>query len=603
MGGSVFMVPLFKNCHGVRRALLCFFLFLGVSIILRLPVTEGMKIFSDRMLLFSTAVLFVLWQCVLGNTKRFYSSFAVFTLFYTSMAYIPLLEGMKLTAGEVNDAMCMGAMLFCILSLLYYVVDLVDHSVFRWILVIVAAISTVICLLPPLIMWGYYFISGHLLTADIILTLFQTNVSEVRAYLQGQSIVLWGGALVACISIIIGITMELRRMKSGYPDKKMVVVVIVLTVCLSAMATHKMTQAYCVSMIKTTYQTLHSFKEYGTVKEQRQQKLNEMPNLKIASHAGGIYVLVIGESETRDHMHIYGYDRDDTPWLDTFVTESGSIQFSHAYSNHTHTVPVLTYALSEKNQYNSKELVNAYSIMEIAKSAGYTTYWISNQQKYGAWDTPIAEIASTADVEIWMNGNVGEQTKTLYNDGKLIDEIPDLSNVKNGFIIIHLMGCHGAYQDRYPKEYKHFSGNDKDIDQYDNSILYNDAVLHQLYETVKTNPRFRGWIYMPDHGEDVDHHKGHEATKFTDTMSHIPLIMHFSPSFINNRADTFQQLQNHKECYWTNDLLYDVLIDILGIQGVPDADPTVDLASPYYDRNQYTLRTLHGCKVLDAANE
>lgn len=36
-------------------------------------------------------------------------------------------------------------------------------------------------------------------------------------------------------------------------------------------------------------------------------------------------------------------------------------------------------------------LEDAYSIIEIAKAAGYDTWWISNQLKYGAYDTPIAE--------------------------------------------------------------------------------------------------------------------------------------------------------------------------------------------------------------------
>ena len=38
-------------------------------------------------------------------------------------------------------------------------------------------------------------------------------------------------------------------------------------------------------------------------------------------------------------------------------------------------------------------------------------------------------------------------------------------------IIIHLMGNHGNYHDRYPDEFNKYSG---DIGTYDNSILYND---------------------------------------------------------------------------------------------------------------------------------
>lgn len=77
-------------------------------------------------------------------------------------------------------------------------------------------------------------------------------------------------------------------------------------------------------------------------------RLQALSGLHIDEKDKGIYILVIGESETRDHMHAYGYSRETTPWLDSMVSKSGTILFQHAYSNHTHTVPALTYALSEK---------------------------------------------------------------------------------------------------------------------------------------------------------------------------------------------------------------------------------------------------------------
>ena len=78
------------------------------------------------------------------------------------------------------------------------------------------------------------------------------------------------------------------------------------------------------------------------------------------------------------------------------ISETGSYPFpeclfqSHAYSSRSDL------CLSEKNQYNDISLEKSYSLIEIAKAAGYDTYWISNQRKYGAWDTPVAEMASTA---------------------------------------------------------------------------------------------------------------------------------------------------------------------------------------------------------------
>ena len=128
-------------------------------------------------------------------------------------------------------------------------------------------------------------------------------------------------------------------------------------------------------------------------------------------------------------MSAYGYQRETTPWLTQFAKDPGTLLFKNPYSNHTHTVPVLTYALSEKNQYNQVPLAKAYSLIEIANAAGFDTYWISNQERYGAWDTPVAEIASTAKHQVWLNGEVGANIKTAYLDEELPIKTPDLKNV------------------------------------------------------------------------------------------------------------------------------------------------------------------------------
>ena len=357
-------------------------------------------------------------------------------------------------------------------------------------------------------------------------------------------------------------------------------------------------QFYPYMLLKTTVQTLQSYQEYGKKKELRKERLALLPDMHIASNKGGVYVVVIGESETRDHMQVYGYPKETTPWLTSFAQDKGTIVFSHAYSNHTHTVPVLTYALSEKNQYNQIDLTNAYSIMETAKAAGYTTYWISNQQKYGAWDTPIAEIASTADHEIWLNENIGEQIKTSVYDEKLAEHIPEIQPGSNTLIVLHLMGCHGSYHDRYPLAFQTFTGGTSRIDEYDNSVLYNDFVLQRIYNRVKDIPDFKAFIYFSDHGEDVEHNAGHESTKFSWTMARIPFLIHVSDLFMQANPEVVQTMESHKESYWTNDLLYDFLMDILGIEGISQQD-TLDIASPTYQQDKTTLTTLHGGKKIE----
>ena len=84
------------------------------------------------------------------------------------------------------------------------------------------------------------------------------------------------------------------------------------------------------------------------------------------SEEKGVYVLIIGESQNRLHMNAYGYERNTTPWLTAQSENTNFLFFSHAFSCHTHTVPVLTYALTAKNQYNEQKLEDAVSIIEMA---------------------------------------------------------------------------------------------------------------------------------------------------------------------------------------------------------------------------------------------
>lgn len=409
-----------------------------------------------------------------------------------------------------------------------------------------------------------------------------------------------GGTFVFIVVILCGTVTFLHRLPVPVLSvpKKTTAVLSIFILGISSQMIVKATDYLPVRIAMETKDALKQYKEYGRAKAQREARLQQLTGLRIASD-GGLFVLVIGESETRDHMQAYGYDRDTTPWLTQEGQQPETILFKNAYSNHTHTVPVLTYAMSEKNQYNDIKLEDAYSLVEVAKAAGYDTYWLSNQRKYGAWDTPVAEIASTAAHQAWLNERTGTRDlRSDHYDEALAAAIPDLSQEKNALVVVHLMGCHGAYADRYPEDWKKYSGRKKPVDAYDDAVRYNDYVLQQLYDKVKDNPNFKGFVYFSDHGEDVENNYGHEASKFTPVMSRIPLFMIFSPAFRAERPQTVQALQQHRDSYWTNDLVYNVMTDLMGIEGVPGSDADWDLASPQYSMDKGNLRTLHNGKPL-----
>lgn len=95
-----------------------------------------------------------------------------------------------------------------------------------------------------------------------------------------------------------------------------------------------------------------------------------------------------------------------------------SIFFNNAFSNHTHTVQVLSYALTSKNQYENQSIhtKDVVSLIEVAKnSLGYHTVWISNQSKIGFYENPISVIAESADEKYWASnfGSLSYSDKSM----------------------------------------------------------------------------------------------------------------------------------------------------------------------------------------------
>ena len=534
-------------------------------------------------------------------------AFILFSLLYVSAACIKLPVNMPLNSNEIMDAFSFANVTCATILSLLRCLDLLKNLFLKRFFCCLFDIVLVAALLPPITCIGYYLLSGQLLSTTIVLTLFQTNPSEAVAYIKDRGVILWCGGIAVTILSVGAMVYYIRQMRLDGENKSRRIVLCVLAVISivsgAKVGSNIVDHVQTITVFTQTRGALKEYKEYGKAKEMRMKKLEQLTGLSVKPGQGGLYVLVIGESETRDHMHAYGYKRKNTPWLTASLQNENTVLFRNAYSNHTHTVPVLTYALTSKNQYNSIPLLKAYSIMELAKAAGYKTFWISNQVKFGAWDIPTAAIASTSDYEIWLNGNTGKTTETqLYDEevAKKIDEIK-LKSDDNIFLVCHLMGCHGFYADRYPAKFEKFKAveSSKKVSEYDNSVYYNDYVLEKIYEKVRRQKNFKAMVYFSDHGEEPDEDKSHEASKFTWQMARIPFVILFSESSMSASNNVYQTLRKNKDRYWTNDLLFDVLITMLGIQNAPGYSTKMDISSDQYNMDKKQLKTLHGQKKIN----
>lgn len=329
--------------------------------------------------------------------------------------------------------------------------------------------------------------------------------------------------------------------------------------------------------------------------EQRYQelKLNNTAST-LAQTDPGTVIVVIGESASRNYMQTYtpSFPYKDTPWLDSKRQSSDFIVYNNVYSCYNQTVEALIRACTEMSQYNDKKFNSSITLVDVAKKAGYQTYWLSGQGGIGQNDAPITLVMKTADYYQTpaVSGEQDNYYKQKYAyDGSLVQWLKsiDISTNPNKFIVIHLMGSHGPYQARYPEEAAKFD-NTLLAGRYANSILYTDTVLQQIFDYAKKNLNLQAMLYFSDHGDNLERGHGPDVRTF-DTLR-IPMFLYLSPEYQRTYPEKTALLKARADSYFTNDMIYNT---VCGILNAPSNhyDEKEDFSSPAYHFTRDTLWT------------
>lgn len=294
-----------------------------------------------------------------------------------------------------------------------------------------------------------------------------------------------------------------------------------------------------------------------------QQRLaNLMVSVRNPSNSPHTIIMVIGESESRDYMHAFGYqDHNTTPWLSKMKDSKNYLLFPYTYACKDQTVPSLELALTEANQYNNKKFYESCSIVDIARKAGYKTYWFSNQSHIGSADTAVTLVANTSDLAEWTKLHLNQ----VQYDATLIEYLDKVNPAENNFIVLHLKGNHFNFINRYPKDFAKFSkpGNYDLIPNYLDSISYTDFVLQQITEYGQQKLNLQALVYFSDHATIPDKRRSPNFGGFATVR--IPLFTYLSDEYIHNHPDIYHALKNNQNKYFTNDLVYELMCGIFDI--------------------------------------
>jgi len=124
------------------------------------------------------------------------------------------------------------------------------------------------------------------------------------------------------------------------------------------------------------------------------------------------YVVIIGESTSRSHLGIYGYYRETTPGLNAIKDQL--LIYNDAISPHAYSVGALTKILTLGN-YESPKNISVGSIIQLLNSAGFDTYWLSNQRPIGPFESMITKISLSSGKHRFL-------TTTLAGNSTVLDE-------------------------------------------------------------------------------------------------------------------------------------------------------------------------------------
>jgi len=287
-------------------------------------------------------------------------------------------------------------------------------------------------------------------------------------------------------------------------------------------------------------------------------------------------VFVIGESARRDHMGLYGYDRDNTPNLD----KEKNLVALQGYSCDTATklslrcMFVREGGASEEPQRTLKE-ANVFSVL---KSNGWSSELYSMQSEAWFYNKTRADDYSLRENIASEKRNAGKPV----DDMLLINEMKDsMSNHPLGkhLIILHTKGSHYLYSDRYPRSFAKYKpecmgiddscSTEEMINAYDNSLLYTDYFLSQVFDQLRDKNAIV--FYASDHGESISksmHFHGTPRDHAPIEQRTVPIMVWASDKFLSNDQNKagFEQLQKmaaeKKPAF--HEKLYDTILGCIG---------------------------------------
>ena len=320
--------------------------------------------------------------------------------------------------------------------------------------------------------------------------------------------------------------------------------------------------------------------------------------------ASPIVVLVLGETSRYDHWQVNGYARETSPRM----AKRELVSFDSCFSVANLTTVSVPFILSRATPTHQELYLQEKSVVDAFHEAGYETSWIADQSFNNHFLLRIAE--SCDHTHYFMPRN-----HELLLDTVLLAPIKERTHSKPPYkggskkpqmMVVHSLGCHFKYSQRYPDEFQHFVPDMKGmrigalipdfdsisegirlnnrrnspalvknvqnvlVNSYDNAIRYTDYFLDSLIEILEESGRPAVMVYVGDHGENLMDDERHMLLHGTYAGSvweyHVPLFVWMSEEYQSMYPDKMTTLRENKSKKMTTMYLFHSLLHLGGIR-------------------------------------
>lgn len=230
---------------------------------------------------------------------------------------------------------------------------------------------------------------------------------------------------------------------------------------------------------------------------------------------------------------------------------------------------------------------------------GYTTWWLSNQERTGEWSNLSGILSSDANVVKYLGSTDSEDHLNQCYDEVLLPELRGALDTaaESRFICLHLLGSHTAYRERYPTGRGRIKATDvmsihpkrewldeersRIVAQYDNSILYTDSILSEIIKDLSLRGEPSLMVYFSDHGENV--YDDRDFRGRDPKYVRVPFIIYANRSYRENNPEIMAVLQSaSRQAFSTADVIH-MLVTLSG-SSYRMYDTRCDILSPQFRR-------------------